>query len=198
VLGLYVVLDNLLPILFSGGSGGVAYGAHLGGFFGGLLIAAVINRFEPETAQLRGRSRRRDADTGVIDFQRQRQARGGVPSEALQTLRIAQTSSEAFRALREVDARDLAALPPRQIARLARWLSEAGHISSGIWMFRQALRAEPRSAGLQLGLGLMRFAEGQEATAYQHLMAAAEMDPNGEAGDIAREAIEQVNLYRRS
>jgi len=45
VLGVFLVLDNILPMLFSSGSGGVAHGAHLGGFAGGLLIAVLMDRF---------------------------------------------------------------------------------------------------------------------------------------------------------
>ncbi|MBK8101685.1 MAG: rhomboid family intramembrane serine protease [Planctomycetes bacterium] len=41
VLGAYVVLDNLLPVVL-GLQSGVAYGAHLGGFFAGLGIGAVV------------------------------------------------------------------------------------------------------------------------------------------------------------
>ncbi len=43
VLGLYVLVDNLMPLL-AGGGGGVAYGAHLGGFLAGLLVALVVRQ----------------------------------------------------------------------------------------------------------------------------------------------------------
>lgn len=43
VLGLYVLVDNLLPVL-AGGGGGVAYGAHLGGFVAGLAVAFAVDR----------------------------------------------------------------------------------------------------------------------------------------------------------
>lgn len=40
VLGFYLLVDNLLPFLFASSSAsGVAYGAHIGGFLGGLGIA---------------------------------------------------------------------------------------------------------------------------------------------------------------
>ena len=45
VLGFYLVVDNLLPFLFAGSSaGGVAHGAHIGGFIAGLAIAAATDR----------------------------------------------------------------------------------------------------------------------------------------------------------
>ena len=43
VLGIFVVIDNLLPLVLGGG-GGVAYGAHLGGFLAGLALAVGIDR----------------------------------------------------------------------------------------------------------------------------------------------------------
>jgi membrane associated rhomboid family serine protease len=46
VLGVYLILDNLLPFLFNGGAGGgVAHGAHIGGFLGGLGLAYLIDRW---------------------------------------------------------------------------------------------------------------------------------------------------------
>ena len=46
VLGFYLLADNLLPFLISSGTGGtgVAYGAHIGGFLGGLVLAIATNR----------------------------------------------------------------------------------------------------------------------------------------------------------
>jgi membrane associated rhomboid family serine protease len=40
VLGFYILVDNILPFLFaSSGAGGVAHGAHIGGFIGGVALA---------------------------------------------------------------------------------------------------------------------------------------------------------------
>lgn len=45
VLGVYLVLDNLLPFLATAAEGsGVAYGAHIGGFLAGLGMALVVDR----------------------------------------------------------------------------------------------------------------------------------------------------------
>jgi membrane associated rhomboid family serine protease len=45
VLGIYLILDNLLPFVLTGSdSGGVAHGAHIGGFVAGLAAAWVITR----------------------------------------------------------------------------------------------------------------------------------------------------------
>ena len=48
VIGFFVVVDNVLPLLL-GGSGAVAYGAHLGGFVAGAALAYLLaRRAEPE------------------------------------------------------------------------------------------------------------------------------------------------------
>ncbi len=45
VLGIFVVIDNLVPFVF-GSHSGVAYGAHLGGFLSGVAFAALGNTFD--------------------------------------------------------------------------------------------------------------------------------------------------------
>jgi membrane associated rhomboid family serine protease len=45
LLGFYLIAENLLPYLFSTrGGGGVAHGAHIGGFIAGLVIAWLLPR----------------------------------------------------------------------------------------------------------------------------------------------------------
>ena len=54
VLGFYLLVDNLLPFLIdAGGNGGVAHGAHIGGFIAGLAIAWGLDR-APERRWRRG------------------------------------------------------------------------------------------------------------------------------------------------
>ncbi|MEN0062581.1 MAG: rhomboid family intramembrane serine protease [Myxococcota bacterium] len=43
VLGVYVLFDNLVPFLFSSSESGVAYGAHLGGFVAGMVVAWAVS-----------------------------------------------------------------------------------------------------------------------------------------------------------
>jgi membrane associated rhomboid family serine protease len=42
VLGIYLVIDNVLPFLLAPTGSPVAHGAHIGGFLAGLLVAAVM------------------------------------------------------------------------------------------------------------------------------------------------------------
>jgi membrane associated rhomboid family serine protease len=52
VLWMYLILDNIVPFLMaSQGGGGVAHGAHIGGFIAGFLVAVLMGRPSPEPAQ---------------------------------------------------------------------------------------------------------------------------------------------------
>jgi membrane associated rhomboid family serine protease len=44
VLGLYLLLDNLVPFLLAPAGGGVAHGAHIGGFLAGMAAAWLMRR----------------------------------------------------------------------------------------------------------------------------------------------------------
>jgi membrane associated rhomboid family serine protease len=43
-LGLYLLVDNLLPFFVAPSGAGVAYGAHIGGFIAGAIAAWIMQR----------------------------------------------------------------------------------------------------------------------------------------------------------
>jgi len=47
VLAIYLLVDNLLPFLVASGMGGVAHGAHIGGFVAGVGVALMLRRRAP-------------------------------------------------------------------------------------------------------------------------------------------------------
>ena len=94
VLGAYVILDNIAPLIF-GASSNVAYGAHLGGFFGGLLVAFAGDRIgwsvrRAPTSEAR-EARRESVATGAHGDQAlhrgEKMARLGDPAGAHRVLR---------------------------------------------------------------------------------------------------------------
>lgn len=46
LLGLYIIVQNVLPFVLSRAAGGVAHGAHIGGFFAGVAVAYWFDRSE--------------------------------------------------------------------------------------------------------------------------------------------------------
>ena len=51
VLGIYLVLDNVLPFLFAASDAGIAHGAHIGGFIAGLAAALAMRGRKPPPPQ---------------------------------------------------------------------------------------------------------------------------------------------------
>jgi membrane associated rhomboid family serine protease len=174
VLGLYLVLDNLLPLLVSGVGGGIAHGAHIGGFVAGLVLGVSALRLRIPSPWP-----------------------GSAPEEGTASLRAALRGGgeePVLAALRGTAPEQLAELTSIELSELADVLVRADQTEAGIRFLRRALRVHHRHPGLHLTLGLLWAARGQEATAYQHLVAAVELNPSGDAGQLALRALRQLNL----
>ena len=122
VLGMYLIVDNLLPFLVTrgAGGGGVAYGAHIGGFVGGLAYAWWSGRrevrrrpadFEPEPDPAAPAF---DADPSSVRGIRQSIAAGAHAQAAAAYFRLSA-------------ARTARLLMPADSINFGRWLANNGH-----------------------------------------------------------------------
>jgi membrane associated rhomboid family serine protease len=180
VLGMFLLLDNLLPFLFSG-EGGVAHGAHISGFIVGAMVAwlmdrpAIVARASPITAP----------DEAPLGADAVRAALAeGRPDEA----------ARAWFALPPSALRG--ALSPREAVRLASWLREEGHSSAALGLLRQVVRDVPRADGLAevyalLGIVLLEDL-GEPTAAYQYLLTSLEMGPRPETADAVRRSLATI------
>ncbi len=169
VLGIYVVVENFFPALVGSGSN-VAYGAHLGGFFAGLGLAFVGER----VGWLRGRSARRPkqkAPAATIKDTETALSRAVRVGDRQAALRIADSLHPA----QVIDA-----LGPATVE-LAQWWADEGSPAMAMKLLRHALSSRDRNidqARVYLTLAKIRLAEGRTTSAYQHLMAALDHDPD--------------------
>ncbi len=207
VLGVYLIVDNLLPFLATrgAGGGGVAYGAHIGGFAGGLAYAwwsarrevhAQPAEVEPgapaESDQTPAESERGApaADPLVVDAD---------PSSTRGIrLLIATGEHEAAAAayFRLSPARTVRLLMPRDSLEFARWLANHDHADAALVVYQRHLRDYPLGPNLaeaHLGAGLVQlYARNQPTAAYQHLMAVLDTDPHAETEAYARRALADI------
>ncbi|MGE3841556.1 MAG: rhomboid family intramembrane serine protease [Vicinamibacterales bacterium] len=185
VLGMYLFIDNLLPFLFSGGGGGgVAYGAHLGGFIAGVGAAWFMRRRAVERApedypQTAIAEPTRSVAEDIADA-----AREGRYADAAQMYFA--VPSEKSRRLME----------PRTSLELARWLAEQRHGQAALIVYQRHLRDFPAGPGLaeaHLGAGLVQlYLMQQPAAAYQHLVDALDNNPDALTAGRAREALQVI------
>lgn len=196
VLGFYILVDNLLPFL-AGTRSGVAYGAHLGGFLGGLTIAWIGERvawhwpWSDEFWRLGSRAKKKKVDPEQ-------------PSEfllsELRSALVDNTPDRAIKTITMMDHQDLTALRPDECVLLANWLDESGHPIAATRLLRLCLTNHPDAGNLAdvyLLLGLMRLRQGQPTAAYQHLLSVFDYNPSPQTEERARQALAQIDMFRR-
>jgi membrane associated rhomboid family serine protease len=192
VLGLFLLVDNLLPFLVSRGlaGGGVAYGAHIGGFIAGLSAAWVMDR-----RALRTTPREFEAVTVTPDVV-------GTPAAAIeQALAENQfaTAADIYFALHPDATRRI--LSPAASLQLADWLRAHGHDDAALIIYQRHLRDYPRGPGLaeaHLGAGLVQLERmGQPTPAYQHFLAVLDLDPAPEIAVRARQALDEISRRQK-
>jgi membrane associated rhomboid family serine protease len=165
VLGMYLVIDNILPLLLTGGRGGVSYGAHLGGFLAGWAVAKWLAVHPaPRPAQ-------RPSWTQTAE----RPALGDAFRRALADGDLEQAATILFRGPRRETAR---ALVLRDKVALGAELERAGEPRLALAAYQRALGDHPRDperAAAHIGAArvLMRGL-GSPTAAYQHLYAVLE------------------------
>jgi membrane associated rhomboid family serine protease len=185
VLGFYIVADNLLPFLLSG-EGGVAHGAHIGGFIAGGVVAWLLDRrgararpteFEATSAKPAGGS----AVRAALD--------AGRPGEAAQ----------AYFALPPPLAKG--ALSAEEAVELAGWLRANGHPEAAHTLLRRAVRDLPQGPGLAevyAATGLLLLEDLREPTAaYQYLLTALHLGPRPETETAVRRALQQIEALQK-
>jgi membrane associated rhomboid family serine protease len=190
VLGVYLVLENVLPYLVTSGDSGVAHGAHIGGFLTGLGAAWVMDRREmavrpPEYAEAPVVSLREQPDWAVR------------VAAAIDAGRMEEAATEYF----EVPGHaSRAVLSPDRSIRLARWLLEHGHHEAALVVARRHLRDYPSGPGIveaQAIAGEAQLAMHQPTPAYQHFLAALEANPDPAVAARVRRSIAAIEALQK-
>jgi membrane associated rhomboid family serine protease len=189
VLGLYIVADNLLPFLLASEGAGIAYGAHIGGFFAGLGLAWAFARHEVRASprEYARPHRARNAD--------------GVSAGRLRRLvaddRLADAAMEYF----SLPASASRALAPDEGLRLAHWLETNGHASAALTVLRRLLRYfpnGPRRAEMHVAAGLALLERlGEPTAAYQHFLDALSLEPDPPVAALARRGIAAIEALQK-
>jgi membrane associated rhomboid family serine protease len=185
VLGMYLVFDNLLPF-FMAGEGGVAHGAHIGGFIAGGLVAWLMDR--------RG-LQARPADFATL---KRAPAGAGAVRRALADGRLPD-AAEAYFALPASDARG--ALDADEAVELATWLRRNGHSEAALTLLRRVVRDVPQGSGLAevyATTGLLLLEDrGESSAAYQYLLTALELGPRPETEVAVRRALHEIDVVQK-
>jgi membrane associated rhomboid family serine protease len=190
VLGIYVVIDNLVPLLVAPAeASGVAHGAHLGGFLAGAVLAVVVDRLG-----VRGHRSRGERELGR-DGRAPAQAAAardlGADAHAVIGLadRDPMSALQLYHALPPGERRRVA---PEVVVDLADWLATRGSPDAALALYHQVLSEHRQSAARArslLGIGRLLLQRGEPARAYQYL---AQVPVLAAAGAVPREVVDQA------
>ena len=184
VLGMYLVVDNLLPFFFSG-AGGVAHGAHIGGFVAGSVVAWLMDR-RGHAAQPAKFTAVPSAPTGADTVR-----------SALEAGRHAEAANAYF-ALPPTLARG--ALSADEAVALASWLRTNGHAAAALTLLRRVVRDVPQGPGLAevyAAAGLTLLEDLREPTAaYQYLLTALDLGPRPDTEAAVRRALQAIDTIQ--
>jgi len=188
VLGLFLVVDNLFPFLLdsAAGTSGVAYGAHIGGFFAGLAGAFLIERTQPSTDGL-----------DLPEVEDGYTSKPGI-REALADGDLARAAHEYFALPAEATR---AAVDAATSLELADSLARFDYPDAALTVYRRHLRdfpSDPTSAAAHVGLGLIQLDRlGQVAPAYQHFLEALDRSPDAPTAARARDALDRIAALQK-
>ena len=184
------------------GGGGVAYGAHIGGFVGGLIAAWIVEQLSGSVshAALRtpGRRPARPAQPGSA---RPRVVTWGSEEDAFREAVNRGDKTEAFRHLSELAVDEVTQQMPNEALTTAQWLAEDDQLIQAFELVRRVLKKHRPpavdQAEVYYTLGLIRLRQSQPTSAYQHLMDALDFNPTPETEERIRKALTHINVYRR-
>lgn len=192
VLAIYLIVENLLPFLLQAGSGGggVAHGAHIGGFVAGLAGAFAMNQWYAW-------SDRRGATAHALGAGRP----GPVDTQATLNALVGGRLEDAAWGYFRLDARDRRQLPIEAVVAIAEWLERQGEDDAALAVYRQALTDHPSSRGrdeLLLGMGLILLHRKHDpAAAYQVLVAALQAWPSPPVARAAEDALSEIERSQK-
>ena len=194
VIGFFVVIDNLLPVLLSQQSG-VAYGAHLGGFVAGVAGALLFNPW----SRYRCRSSVASCNPEPESFPGL-SPRGQGAEQVIRLLDQARPAA-AIHAYLALPALDRRGVPVEGVAGMGNWLASSGQPDAALALYRQGLDDNPRSPGLEhlfLGIGLtLLHGKGRATAAYQYLLDALDATTSPDVQARAREALRQIERLQK-
>jgi len=167
VLGVFLIIDNLLPFLTTSAEGsGVAYGAHIGGFLAGLGMALAIDRL-PGILRMPGT---------IPKVKRQRANLVDAVTDIVRSIDRGDVAHAATRFL-ELDSRaKRGQLSTQNVLSIGNYLLDSGNSDEALSVFRRLIAERPGDRNMDkvhLGAGRAMLHKSRCDTAAWHYFVAA-------------------------
>ncbi len=181
VLGVYVVIDNILPFMTtSAEGGGVAHGAHLGGFLAGLGLALTIDRL-PGLLRMKG---------AIPRVSRKRANLMGAVTDIIQAINHDELAQAAALYAKLDGRRQRGQLSTPKVLAIGEYLLTRGTPDEALTVFRRLISERPGDTGLDrayLGAGRAMMQKIRcETSAWHYFLAAIDLAQTSEVAEAAR------------
>jgi len=187
VLGVFLLIDNLLPFITGPSEGsGVAYGAHLGGFLAGLGLALTVDRI-PSLLKMKGTTpkvsrKRSKLVNAVTDIVR-----------AIDQNNLA----HAAKVFLQLDSRkQRGQLSTPNILAIGEYLLSEGSIDEALTIFRRLIAERPGNKGLDrayLGAGkALLHKPRSETSAWHYFMVVIDLAQSPQVAEEARRYMKMI------
>lgn len=190
VLGFFLVIDNILPFIINGNAGsGIAHGAHIGGFLGGIAIAWGADQFY----RFARPSRRKTVADGLNpDFSSLRTVCPTVESGAYEA------AAECLLGLSDRTERSQVA--SADILAIGQYLLDKGRFREALTVFRRFIADRPTDQMLDrafLGAGKTMMTNPRYLTsAYHYFLAAKDLAQSEALAAEAQDCLRRIEGQR--
>jgi membrane associated rhomboid family serine protease len=187
VLGVYLVVDNVLPFLFtSSEGGGVAYGAHIGGFLAGLSLAYAFDRL-PGALHIR-------ANTPKVNKQRSNLV--NVVTEIVRAIDRDDLAHAASRYALLDGRAQRGQVATHNLLLIGAYLLDSGEPEQALTLYRRLIAERPGDIQLDrayLGAGKALLHKVRcETSAYHYFLAAIDLAQSPDVAEDAREHLRMI------
>jgi len=193
VLGIFLLIDNVVPFLVtSADGGGVAYGAHIGGFLVGALAAFVIDRFSGVQHRLREQAEKSPEPAATVN------AEQGLPPARIIAAHLSRGDyAGAARHYFLLDSRpERLSIRSDTVVALGEYLLGIKAWPEALTLFRRFIAERPDDEEIDrafLGAGKALFNQPhQEGSAYQYFLSAIDTAESPMLADEARRYLRQI------
>jgi membrane associated rhomboid family serine protease len=185
VLGFYLLVDNLLPFLLAGSDGGgVAHGAHIGGFLAGMGLAAASDRL-PGLLHLKG-PRISRSRANLVD----------VMTEIVRALERGDLAHAAARYLTLESRPQRGQLATANVLAIGGYLLDNGRPELALTVFRRLIAERPGDSGLDrayLGAGQAMLRKTRcDTAAWHYFLAAIDLARTPEVIEAAKAGMREI------
>ena len=187
VLGFYLLVDNLLPFLVNGSSGGgVAHGAHIGGFLAGMGLAAASDRF-PGWLHLK-----------LPAVSRERARLVGTVTEIVRDIDHGELAQAARYYLALEQRAQRGQLSTANTLAIGNYLLESGQPDLALTVFRRLIAERPGDGGLDrayLGAGQALLRKSRcDTAAWHYFLTAVDLARTPEVAEAARAGLKEIEM----